>query len=202
MVEGRLLAEFRNQRVPVRRLRPALERLRAEFGAYPLGHARILLEVEGQDLARRVQDEIGLEPQLVVVRNGQLMLDLRPQRFADAVQYSDGVAATIRPITRTPDVQLDPNRSFGQPSIRGVRTEVLAEEYRAGESRESLADLYDLDPEQVDQALRYELPPPRRADRCAPPRDTTPPGNWSRFSITMKNVCGGSRSSWAADRGP
>jgi uncharacterized protein (DUF433 family) len=26
-----------------------------------------------------------------------------------------------------------------------------------GESRESLADLYDLDPEQVDQALRYEV---------------------------------------------
>jgi uncharacterized protein (DUF433 family) len=159
MVEARLLAEFRNLRVPVRRLRPAVERLRAEFGPYPLAHARTLLEVEGQELVRRVQDEVGLEPELllVVVRNGQLMLDLRAQRFADAVQYSDGVAATIRPMTRTPDVQLDPNRSFGQPSIRGVRTEVLAEEYRAGESRESLADLYDLDPEQVDQALRYEL---------------------------------------------
>jgi uncharacterized protein (DUF433 family) len=119
-----------------------------------------LLEVEGQELVRRVQDEVGLEPELllVVVRNGQLMLDLRAQRFADAVQYSDGVAATIRPMTRTPDVHLDPNRSFGQPSIRGIRTEVLAEEYRAAESRESLADLYDLDPEQVDdQALRYEL---------------------------------------------
>ena len=75
MVEARLLAEFRNQRVPVRRLRPAVERLRAEFGAYPLAHARTLLEVEGQELVRRVQDEIGLEPELllVVVRNGQLM---------------------------------------------------------------------------------------------------------------------------------
>ena len=158
MVETRLLAEFRDQRVPVRRLRPAVERLRMEFGPYPLAHARTLLEVDGRELVRRVQDEVGLEPELsLVVRNGQLMLDLRAQRFADAVQYTDGVATLIRPVTRTPAVQLDPNLSFGQPSIRGVRTEVLAEEYRAGETREALADLYDLDLDQIDQALRYEL---------------------------------------------
>jgi uncharacterized protein (DUF433 family) len=159
MVEARLLAEFRDQRVPVRRLRPAVERLRAEFGPYPLARARTLLDVEGRELVQRVQDEVRLEPELllVVVRNGQLALDLKAQRFADAVQYSDGVAATIRPTHRTPAVQLDPSRSFGQPSIRGVRTEVLAEEYRAGQSREALADLYDLEPELVDQALRYEL---------------------------------------------
>ena len=49
---------------------------------------------------------------------------------------------------------MDPQRSFGQPS---VRTDVLAEDYRAGESIESLADLYDLELMQVDQAIRYEL---------------------------------------------
>lgn len=159
MVEARLLAEFRDQRVPVRRLRPAVERLRAEFGPYPLAHARTLLEVDGRELVQRVQEEVGLEPELllVVVRNGQLMLDLPAQRFAEAVQFTDGVATMIRPVTRTPEVQLDPSRSFGQPSIRGIRTEVLAEEYRAGESREVLAELYDLDLDQIDQALRYEL---------------------------------------------
>jgi uncharacterized protein (DUF433 family) len=159
MVEARLLAEFRDQRVSVRRLRPAVERLRAEFGPYPLAHARPLLEADGQELVRRVQDEVGLEDELmlVVVRNGQLMLDLPAQRFADAVEYTDGIATLIRPVIRTPAVQLDPNLAFGQPSIRGIRTDVLAEDYRAGESRESLAELYDLDLDQIDQALRYEL---------------------------------------------
>jgi uncharacterized protein (DUF433 family) len=159
MVEARLLAEFRGQRVPLQRLRPTVERLRDEFGPYPLAHARPLLDVEGREVVRRVQDEVGLEPelQLVVVRNEQLLLDVRAERFSEAVTYDDGVAASIRPVSRTPLVVIDPARSFGQPSVRGVRTEVLAEDYRAGETMESLADLYDLTLEQVDQAIRFEL---------------------------------------------
>lgn len=159
MVEARLLAEFRGQRVSLQRLRPAVVRLREEFGQYPLAHARPFLEVEGRELVRRVQDEVSLDRQLqfVVVRNDQLMLDLRAQRFSDAVAYEHGLAAKLCPAERTPDVLMDPTRSFGQPSVRGVRTDVLAEDFRAGESRESLADLYDLDLRQVDQAIRYEM---------------------------------------------
>src|SRR5205823_6757728 len=40
MVEARLLAEFRNLKVPVQRMRPAIVKLRDEFGRYPLAHAR------------------------------------------------------------------------------------------------------------------------------------------------------------------
>jgi len=158
MVEARLLAEFRG-RVSLQRLRPAVVRLRQEFGSHPLAHARPLLDVEGRELVRKVQDEVSLDPelQLVVVRNDHLMLNLRAQRFRDAVTYNDGVAATLCPADRTPEVLMDPQRSFGQPSVRGVRTDVLAEDYRAGESLESLADLYDLELRQVDQAIRFEL---------------------------------------------
>ena len=52
---------------------------------------------------------------------------------------------------------MDPARTFGQPAIRNVRTDVLAEDYRAGSSREELADLYELTPAQVDAAIRFEL---------------------------------------------
>ena len=158
MVEARLLAEFRG-RVSLQRLRPAVVRLREEFGNHPLAHASPFLNVEGRELVRQVQNEVSLDPQLqlVVVRNDQLMLDLRTQRFRDAVNYEDGVVVYLRPTGRTPEVLMDPQRSFGQPSVRGVRTDVLAEDYRAGESIESLADLYDLELMQVDQAIRYEL---------------------------------------------
>ncbi|MGH3494806.1 MAG: DUF433 domain-containing protein, partial [Sciscionella sp.] len=43
------------------------------------------------------------------------------------------------------------------PAIRNVQTDSLAEDFRAGTSREELADLYDLSPEQVDEAIRFEL---------------------------------------------
>lgn len=52
---------------------------------------------------------------------------------------------------------MDPRRSFGQPAIRNVRTESLAEDFRAGSSREELAELYDLSPLHVDKAIRFEL---------------------------------------------
>jgi len=159
MVEARLLAEFRSQRVPIQRLRPAIVRLRKEFGRYPLAHARPFLEVEGRELVRAVQDEAGVDGHLrfVVVRSGQLMLAEATQRFREVVQYDEGVVARLSPSARTPGVVMDPARAFGQPAVRSVRTDALAEDYRAGTSREELAYLYDLSPAQVDEAIRFEL---------------------------------------------
>lgn len=54
MVEARLLAEFRHRRVSLQRLRPAVQRLREEFGPYPLAMARPLLDLTGRELVRRV----------------------------------------------------------------------------------------------------------------------------------------------------
>ena len=106
-----------------------------------------------------MQEEVSLarQLQLVVVRNGQTMLDIKAERFTESVTYDDGIAIAFRQSARTPRVAIDPTRSFGQPSVRGVKTEVLAEDYRAGESVGSLADLYDLTIEQVEQAIRFEL---------------------------------------------
>ena len=160
MVEARLLAEFRSHHVPVQRLRPAIVRLREEFGRYPLAHARPFLDVEGRELVRAVQEEVGVDGSLhfVVVRNGQTMLTQATQRFNDTVRYDDdGVVARISPSARTPEVLMDPLRTFGQPAVRNVRTDALAEGYRAGTSREELADLYELSLVQVDAAIRFEL---------------------------------------------
>lgn len=159
MVEARLVAEFRDRRVPVQRLRPAIERLRDEFGPYPLAHARTLLDVDGRELVRVVQDEVGLEPRLmfVIVRNGQSVLSPGVERFRSAVEYDNDIVGRLRPEQRTPHVLMDPMRAFGQPAVRSVRTDALAEDYRAGVSREEIADLYELTPQQVDEALRFEL---------------------------------------------
>lgn len=160
MVEARLLAEFRSKQVPVQRLRPAIVALRREFGRYPLAHARPFLDVEGRELVRAVQDEVGLDRslQFVVVRSGQLLLTAATERFNAAVEYDErGVVERLVPERRTPLVRMDPARTFGQPAIRGVRTETLAEAFRAGTSREDLVELYELTREQIDDALRFEL---------------------------------------------
>lgn len=159
MVEARLLAQFRSRDVSVQRLRPAIEQLREEFGRYPLAQARPFLDVEGRELVGVVQERVGLDRalRLVVVRNGQSMMTAATERFSDALEYEGDAAVRVRPDARTPLIVMDPARSFGQPAIRNVRTETLAEDYRAGTSREDLADLYDLTPQQVDEAIRFEL---------------------------------------------
>lgn len=58
---------------------------------------------------------------------------------------------------RTPGVRMDPRHAFGQPAIRSVRADVLAEENRAGVGRDELAGLYELTAAQVDEALRFEM---------------------------------------------
>lgn len=131
------------------------------FGAArnPLARSRPFLEVDGRELVRVVQEQVGLERQLqlVVVRNGQLVLAEAAQRFSSAVEYVGDVVGLLRPDPRTPDVVMDPRRAFGQPAVRNVRTASLAEDFRAGTSREDLMDLYDLSQQQVDEALRFEV---------------------------------------------
>jgi len=53
--------------------------------------------------------------------------------------------------------RLDPLHQYGRPVVRAVATDVVAEQFRAGESTETIADLFDLTVAQVEQALRFEL---------------------------------------------
>lgn len=65
----------------------------------------------------------------------------------------------MRPVAGLSDVVIDPLRGFGEPVIadRGVRTEVIAELVRAGDSPDMIAELYELKRSEVNAAVRYEL---------------------------------------------
>ncbi|MCK9248126.1 MAG: DUF433 domain-containing protein [Solirubrobacteraceae bacterium] len=165
-VETRLLAEYRDAGVPMVRMRPAIEQLRKELGVrYPLASARTWLDVHGRELVRQVQDEVELDRKLslVVVRTGQTVAEWSDQveSFRRSIEWSgDGPQAeplVIRPVHDIEDVRIDPTRGFGEPVVRGVRTEIIVELVRAGESTATIAELYDLPPAQVEAAVRYEL---------------------------------------------
>ena len=55
-------------------------------------------------------------------------------------------------------IAIDPATAFGRPVIlrAGVTTEAIAERIDAGETVESLADDYDLRPEEIEEAVLYE----------------------------------------------
>ena len=126
-------------------MRPAVEKLREELNTrYPLASAKTWLAVEGRELVRKVQDAVGLDRRLlIVVRNDQQMLDWSaPAReFADSLHWQDvgrGRAkrqevTSLNPDPAIRDVVVNPLQRFGEPSTRGVPTEVIRELYVAGD---------------------------------------------------------------------
>jgi uncharacterized protein (DUF433 family) len=159
-VETRLLSEYRSAGVPLIRMRPAIERLRERFHPrYPLAHARPF--VAGRELVLQVQDEVGLdrELRLVVIRNEQVVLAPPAKLFFESAQFggAEEVVERLNPVAGITDVVVDPLRQFGEPVVRSVPTEVIAEQVRAGDSLDTIGSLYELAREQVEAAVRFEL---------------------------------------------
>ena len=155
-VELGYLREYR-RRVSLQHIRPVMVRLREEFGVrYPLAHAQPL--IYDRQLVLRIQEETLLDPSLaIVIRSGQgLILAREVEAYLQKVEFADDVVARIRPAGKTSPVVIDPEFSFGRPSIRGVATERIAELYRSGDSAEFLAETYDLPIGDVNAAIAYE----------------------------------------------
>lgn len=166
-VETRLLSEYREAGVPLVRMRPAIVKLRDELGTpYPLASARTWLDVQGQELVRQVQESVELDSKLalVVVRTGQTIAGWSDEAdaFRRSVEWTgegerEREPRYLRPVAGIAEVQIDPLRGFGEPVVRGVRTEVIGELVRAGESPDQIAETYELPRSSVDAAVRYEL---------------------------------------------
>lgn len=171
-VEARFLSEYRDQGALVARMRPAVELLRERLGTrYPLASAQTWLHVDGQELVQEVQNEVGLDKELsfVVVRNGQGLLDWSPraEHFLNSLHWENEVVTRLLPSDDDPDVSVDPLRSFGEPSVRSVRTETIRELFVAGDSIATIADYYELDEGLVHAAVRFELRSLSISDRVA-----------------------------------
>lgn len=160
-VETRLLAEFRDAGVPMVNMRPTVEKLREHLNTrYPLAHARPYVSVQGRELVMDIQAEVGLDKklQLVVIRNGQIVLSEETENFYRSATFSEQQEVIkLRPFTEIPEVEIDPLRQFGEPVVRSVRTEIIGEQVRAGESIEAIAEIYELPRASVEAAVRYEL---------------------------------------------
>jgi uncharacterized protein (DUF433 family) len=158
-VETRLLSEYRGAGFRIGKLRAVVTELRVQLGDYPLAKAQPFLETVGQEMVLAIQESLSLDDDLLLVvlgSNGQLMLTDKAQEFVQAVEYDHGQAVRLRPDGEEPSVVIDPLRASGDPAVRAVPTAVIAEQARAKDSPEWLAELYQLDLDQVMAAIRFE----------------------------------------------
>lgn len=167
-VEARMLAEYRDQKIPTTRLRGAIEALRRLYGLdYPLAHLRPYMAVHGRDLTIS-GEEVGLSEDEIVVRTGQQLLagtswDLINAASLAEDENGEKIVTELRPDPDFPDIVISPERYSGQPTFAGRRVSVatIAGMAKAGERDEDLAADYGLSLEQVraakDYAEKYSL---------------------------------------------
>jgi uncharacterized protein (DUF433 family) len=156
-VEVQFLARYRDQGVPLRHMRPVVEGLRDELGVeYPLAWEKPL--ASQRELVMDVQEACDVpRPLWLVYRTKQLVLTPPAASFYEQVDWHDsGFALRLHPCGRSSPVVYDPLVGFGEPVVGSVRTEVIAEELRAGDSPQSVASGFGLDLDFVLAAAKFE----------------------------------------------
>jgi uncharacterized protein (DUF433 family) len=161
LAEGLVLAGIRKSSVPLQRVRPAVDRLKTEFG---LDHvlASKRLYTDGAevlwDFGQDDSDEREAVMRLVVVRKGQYVFTEIIQQYLRRIDFAtDGYAGLIRlPSYEHAQVVVNPRRGFGQPVFErgGARVEDALGMFWAGETLATVAEEYGVPEVQLEDALR------------------------------------------------
>lgn len=162
LVELHVLGAMRRQHeISLPNVRRSLDFVSRQFGVrHPLVAAQF--ETDGVSLFVERYGKL-----VNVSRQGQLEMREALAAFLKRIERdSRGIPIKLFPYTRN-DIRdaprlvvIDPNLSFGRPVIAGtgLSTEIIAERYKAGESIEELARDYGRSVQEIQEAVRCELP--------------------------------------------
>ena len=78
--------------------------------------------------------------------------------FAEKIDFGDnGLAKQFYPLGRDKSIVVNPDHQFGAPIISGtnITAQTLADLYSAGETKEFIANIYDLNVDVVDDAINF-----------------------------------------------
>lgn len=151
---------IRGARMPMQRIRPALEHLaQSDQLRHALASERLF--TDGAKLLLDVADEVSDEQaeavrQLVVVRSGQHVLHEVVRDYLHRVTFEGGYAQVIPLPTFGGAVVVDPSRSFGQPifASSGARLDDALDLFKAGVDVNDVADEFAISSHELQQALR------------------------------------------------
>lgn len=165
LAEAYVLKAFRRAGVPLQRIRPSLDVLKAELGPHALASdrlftdgAEVLWNLGGQ--APQGTPEQISAMKLLVPRSGQYVFNEVVQAYLHRIAFADGYARLIRlQEYGDADVVLDPTRGYGRPIFdrAGVTVDNVFGALRAGDSIEDTAEDYGIEPEQLRNAWSLSL---------------------------------------------
>jgi uncharacterized protein (DUF433 family) len=161
LIEAHVLDAARRQfHVAFPKVRSAIKYLRSEFQSHhPLAEQKI--ETDGRDLFIRTFGKL-----IAASNGGQFAMPELIDSYLRRIEWDEqGLARRLFPFTRTNTLEqpkvivIDPRISFGRPVLvgTGIRTTVVAERYKAGESVAELAKDYGRERLDIEEAIRCEL---------------------------------------------
>ena len=158
LIEVAVVATFRDLGVSLQRMRKARDYLAQRFEReYPF--AELDVKTEGHHvLMDLLEAEPDAELQTLIVADAHGQLAWQPlvgDRFAQ-FDYEGGLAIKWHLAGRESAVLIDPRVSFGAPTVQGIPTRALRGRAQAGEPVEDIVEDFELEREQVLQALRFE----------------------------------------------
>jgi uncharacterized protein (DUF433 family) len=160
LIEAHVLTALRKQfRVKMPQVRSALEYAREKLGVDRVLLSKNLRVMKGNVFLEHLGKLIN------VGRGGQEAMPEILQAYLQRIDWDlQGSPVRMFPLTRddyhnAPKlVTIDPVLAFGRPVVerRGITTSVIAERFKVGESMLEIAEDYDLEAFEVEEAIRYE----------------------------------------------
>lgn len=157
LVDLLVVGRFRDEGVALQTIRRVYARLRESLDTpHPFSHRRLL--TDGRTIFMETVEQVGSDPNLQEVLSGQRAMPEVLKPYLKQIEYASETQTAVRWNIAT-GVVIDPARSFGKPVIatEGTTTFVLARSYFAnGKDADLVADLFDVSPEAVRQAVAFE----------------------------------------------
>lgn len=161
LVELHVLAAIRRKHaVPMQRVRLAVDFMKSRLGEpNPLASLRML--TDGRELLIEAYEQF-----VNVTRGGQMEMREFVQAYLDRVEHDAHGPVRLYPFSRKQvledprSIAIDPRVQYGRPCLigTGIPTAEIADRCKAGESIASLARDYGRPEQQIEEAIRYELP--------------------------------------------
>jgi uncharacterized protein (DUF433 family) len=158
LVELFAVFQLRERGVSLKAIRQARAELGERFDIeYPFAHQGIVSD--GRKILFELPDG-STDAYLELGTVGQTSFRSVMRDFCQKLEFHEStlIADKYWPLGQNHAVVVDPEQSFGRPIISGtnIKTEAIHSLLLAGETVETIAHLYQLDPEQVTEAELFE----------------------------------------------
>lgn len=158
LLEVAVVAAARRGNVPMKAIRRAIGAAREVYGVdRPLVTMRFMHD--GKDVFTSELDGDGGSRIVNLSRHGQIAWKHIRDILRD-IDFEDDVAVRWWPSGRDTPIVIDPQVSFGRPYVKGkgISTDAIRGRFLARESIDDIVDDFDLTEQEVEAALRFELP--------------------------------------------